>query len=92
MAVKSTDSYAAQQKINQSFSAINLDNTVSTTDTLSTLRLISKMNEGAPQTTIDAQNKVIQSELKYLNAAMIAIQNPAISKHGKWFEQSACHG
>lgn len=75
------DSFAKEKQINRNFSSINVDPTVSSTDVLSSLRLLSKMNENAPESVKSAFKAVESAELKYLRSAAIALQaNPALSR------------
>ena len=70
------DSFAKEKQINRNFSSINVDPTVSSTDVLSSLRLLSKMNENAPESVKSAFKAVESAELKYLRSAAIALQAP----------------
>ena len=64
-----------------SFSNVNADPTLSTLDTLSSLKLISQLQESsnADSTVKEAYKSVLQSEMKFLQAEMLAVQNKRIS-------------
>jgi hypothetical protein len=81
-------SYEQQQQLNNMISEVNVDKTVSTVDTLASLKLIRSFQNPSESDKNTSAQKLAESELSYLNTAITAINsNEALSnKFGKSFE------
>ena len=71
----SSDTYAASKNINAQLSNINSNGpSLSTVDSLSTLKLMSHWDDTAPANVKGAQKAVTNNELGYLRAGMLGVQ------------------
>ena len=71
----SSDTYAASKNINAQLSNINSNGpSLSTVDSLSTLKLLSHFDNTAPANVERAQKAVTDNELGYLRAGMLGVQ------------------